>query len=128
MKRINPFSKDFEIIKEKRDQKIAKKLYKHLYDAEKEIEDFYDCWWSYKFNKSQEYIKKFIDEYTIWDKYNNQLALEKYDIEEDMKYIESLPEDYKQQNYIIDEYNRFVEWGDVFHQKVYYHYYLCIFE
>lgn len=128
MKRINPFSKDFETIKKARNLKHVKNRDKHLYGIEKEMEDFYECWWNFRFDTSQEYVKKFINEYTIWDKYNNQLALEIYDIEEDLKYIESLPEDYKQQNHIIDEYNRFIEWGDVFHQKVYYHYYLCIFK
>lgn len=38
-----------------------------------------------------------------------------FDFEGDTEYIESIPEDYMQQNHIIDEYYRFIKWGDVFH-------------
>lgn len=125
MKRINPFCEQFVKIKKRRQEKILKKLWKHSCHPNVVYECFNKCWWNGNF--PEDFIDYYISPYEIWDRYNNQEGLEIFDFASDMKYIENMPDDYKEQNQIIEHVNKMIE-EEEFYQKTYYHYYLCEFE
>lgn len=127
MKRINPFSEKFQKIRKIREDNRLKRMYKHEFNCKREMDfdDFQDCWWSYKVCHNS--INYYLSPNAIWGRYNNQLALEVYNIDEDLKYLEELPEDYKDQNNIIEEFNKFIEY-EMFHKENYWHFYLCEFK
>lgn len=127
MKRINPFSVNYEEIKKKRLDKMLRRIYEHNYSAQCEmyLEEFENCWWSYCV--STDFIKYYVTPHEVWDRYNNQLGLEIFDIDADMEYLENLPADYKDQNSIIEEYNKFIRYSS-YHDNNYWHFYLCKFK
>lgn len=124
MKRINPFANEFQRIKKRKEEQKLKKWYRHTYDSNIKIEDFNNCWWSD--NMTWNYIESYVTPSTIWSKYNNQLGLEMYDFNSDMEYLKNLPEDYSNQNFIIEDINSFIKYEEYL-KNMYLHYYLCEF-
>lgn len=123
MKRINPFSKQFQVIKRKKQEEIEIK-WQHYFNKNLKIEKFGKCWWDYDIK--HQHIKGYTYPDFIWGRYNNQLGLEIYDYESDMEYLNNLPEDYDTQNIIIEEFNDEIE-VLANYNRYYFHYYLCRF-
>lgn len=100
------------------------KLYEHDYSAKREIkfEEFQDCWWNY--SGSDDYVKYYLTPFAIWSRYINQLGLEFFYFDPYMKYLENLAKDYKDQNWVIEEYTKFIRYG-LNHNENYSHFYLC---
>lgn len=122
MKRINPFSPEFEKIKKVK----LRNEFKHEYNINQSLDEgFRWCWWKEYFPENS-YIRCYISPYRIWDRYQNQLGLEIFNFEEDMEYLENLPEDYNEQNIIIESYNELLEL-DSYYNNMYFHYFLCKF-
>lgn len=127
MKRINPFSSKFQKIKKMKNDELWKNKLQHLYYSNQRIYegDQFLCWWIEYFSKKY-YVQCYLDSYTIWDRYNNQLGMEIFNFDEDMEYLRTLPEDFKDQNLIIISFNEFIDLEE-YYEKMYYHYYLCKF-
>lgn len=127
MKRINPFSVEFQKIKKRKAEERARNEYQHYYNSNwfDDDEGFQVCWWTDYFIEKN-YKNLYLSPSTIWNRYNNQLGMEIYNFQEDMEYIERLPEDYKMQNNIIQEFNKILDIEE-YYNMMYYHYHLCKF-
>lgn len=130
MKRINPFSNVFQKIKKRKQEERKRIEFQHLYNSnqfpKENDERFpYFCWWIDYFAE-KDYLEWYLSPSTIWGRYNNQLGLEIYNFEEDLAYLQRIPEDYKEQNIIIQDYNEILDIQE-YYEMMYFHYFLCKF-